>query len=284
MRNFIETLIVVFITFSIISCQSKKDISGHKSEFFTDSIYSNNLAEYRRHNIYLPKGFDTDKKYPIFYSTDGNEITKDNFYKKTLDSLIDNEVIKPLIFIESHSNSKIADSTSQTRRDGSKVYLQYRNFEYINDMANSSNDSILVNRFENHMLYFHNELISSVEKIYNQNPNKDDRYFYGFSNGAGFGLSLLNSYPNTIGTYLCFSTFGDAVQSYSWKENVDYPKLYLLYGSEEPSFLKKEAEFLKRKYEELNLFAQIDEYEGGHDYKIWNEKFIEIISKILAVE
>lgn len=284
MGNFIKALIVGFIGFSIISCQSKKDITGLKSRFFTDSIYSKNLGEYRKHNIYLPKEFDTDKEYPIFYATDGNEITKDNFYKKTLDSLINNELIKPIIFIESHSNSKIVDSTSQTRRDGTKVYLQYRNFEYINDMAKSSNDSILINRFENHILYFNNELISSVEKTYNQNPNKENRYFYGFSNGAGFGLSLLNHYPNAIGTYLCFSTFGDAVQSYSWKENVDYPKLYLVYGSNEPSFLKKEAEFLKRKYKELNLFAQIDEYGGGHDYKKWNEKFIEIIITILAVE
>lgn len=281
-----KTLIIILgiIGFSIISCQSKKSSSNSESKFYTDSIYSNNLNEYRKHNIYLPKGFNKEKKYPILYATDGSEIKKNNFYKRTLDSLINKQIIEPIIYVVSHSNSKIADSTSQTRGDGTKVFLQYRNYEYINDIAKTSNDSILMNRFKNHMLYFNNELISKVESKFNQSPNKEDRYFYGVSNGAGFGLSLLNNHPNTIGTYLCFSTFGGDIQSNTWKENVDYPKLYLEYGSDEPFFLKTEAEFLKSKFKELNLFAEIEEYNGGHDYKKWNEKFIEIITKILATE
>lgn len=134
------------------------------------------------------------------------------------------------------------------------------------------------------MQYFNNELISTVENKFNQKLTKNDRYFYGVSNGAGFGLHLLNSHPESIGTYLCFSTFGGDIQTNTWKPNVDYPKLYLEFGSEEPFFLKEDADFLKLKYKELNLLAEFNEFKGGHDYKIWNEKFIEIISKELAVE
>ena len=83
---------------------------------------------------------------------------------------------------------------------------------------------------------------------------------------------------------MCFSTFGGDIQENVWKHNTDYPKLYLEYGSEEPFFLKEDAEFLKAKYEELNLTANINEFDGGHDIKKWNEKFIEIISKELASE
>lgn len=274
---------IVIIGFIIFSCQSKKSTSNSESKYFSDSIYSKSLNEYRKHNVYLPKGFDKTKKYPIIYSTDGNEIKEYSFYQKTLDSLIENKIIKPTILIKSYSNQKIADS-SATLGNGDKMYLAYRYFEYVNQYYADTHDPILANRFENHMKYFNDELISSVEDKFNQKLTKENRYFYGVSNGAGFGMHLLNSHPETIGTYLCFSTFGGDIQSNTWQSNVNYPKLYLEYGSDEPSFLKEDAEFLKLKFKELDLFAKINEFNGGHDYKKWNEKFIEIISKELEVE
>ncbi len=283
-RNLIGILTIGLIGLSIISCQFKKVTSNPESEFYTDSIYSKQLSEFRKHSVYLPKGFNKENKYPIIYATDGSKIKENNFYKKTLDSLIDNHVIKPIIFITSHSNNKVADSTSTTLGDGKKVYLQFRNFEYVDRKPTRIEDSLLVDRFKNHMLYFKDELISKIENEFNQKLNKNDRYFYGVSNGAGFGLSLLNTYPNTIGTYICFSTFGGDIQFNTWKEDVKYPRLYMQYGSKEPFFLKEDAEFLKSKYEQLSLFSEINEFNGGHEYKKWNEKFTEIISKIITVE
>ncbi|WP_127844576.1 alpha/beta hydrolase [Psychroflexus aestuariivivens] len=278
----IRLLIIVIIGLTIVSCQSNESGSNLESKMFTDSIYSKHLDEYRKHNVYLPKDFDKTVKYPILYRTDGSTKIENSFYKRTLDSLIENKIIKPLILISSHSNSKIADSTSVKRGNEDKVYLQYRNFEYINDHASTSEDSLLRDRFKNHMLYFKNELIPKAENEFNQKLNKEDRYFYGFSNGAGFGMSLLNAHPNTIGTYLCFSTFGGDIKTNAWKEGVEYPKVYLEYGSKEPSFLKKDAAFLRSKFEELDLELKINEFEGGHDYKMWQKKFTEIISEILA--
>lgn len=279
----IGIVIIGIIGLSIISCQSKKTTSSLESKFFTDSIFSNHLNEYRKHNVYLPKGFDNAKKYPIIYSTDGYEIKENDFYKRTFDSLIDSQIIKPTIVIKSYSNKKIADS-SGTLGNGETMYLAYRNFEYVNQYSEGYHNPELANRFENHMKYFKNELLNSIENKFNQKLTKEDRYFYGVSNGAGFGLHLLNTHPEIIGTYLCFSTFGGDIQTNSWDKNVDYPKLYLEYGSNEPFFLKEDADFLKSKYKELSLSAQINEFVGGHDYKIWNEKFIEITSKVLTDE
>lgn len=282
MKKVIEIFVFGIISLFMITCQSKKNTINLESKFYTDSIYSEHLSEYRKHNIYLPKRFNTENKYPIIYATDGSDINGINFFKETLDSLISNNIIKPTLLIVSHSNNKIADSTSMSIGDGKKGYLQFRNFEYINDYASVSKDSLLVNRFKNHMLYFKEELISKTEKEFNLNINKEDSYFYGVSNGAGFGLSLLNTYPNIIGNYLCFSTFGGDIQSNTWREGVNYPNLYLNYGSKEPLFLKEDAAFLKSKYKELNLYSEIKEFEGGHDYKIWNEKFIKTISKLIG--
>ncbi|MEM6517058.1 MAG: alpha/beta hydrolase-fold protein [Bacteroidota bacterium] len=274
---------IIIIGLIMFSCQSKKSTSNSESQYFTDSIYSKSLNEYRKHNVYLPKRFDKTKNYPIIYTTDGNEIKEYSFYQETLDSLIENNIIKPTILINSYSNKKIADS-SGTKGNGDKLYLAYRYFEYVNGYHADTHNPILANRFENHMKYFNDELIASVEKKFNQKLTRENRYFYGVSNGAGFGMHLLNSHPETIGTYLCFSTFGGDIQNNTWQNNVNYPKLYLEYGSDEPSFLKEDAEFLKIKFKELDLFANINEFDGGHDYKKWNGKFIEIISKELEVE
>jgi len=282
MRILIGTILIGILGVLTTSCNSKKMTDLSKSEFLTDSIYSKYLNEYRKHNVYLPKGFDSENEYPIIYATDGNSSLTEK--KNLLDSLIDNQIIKPLIFVASFSNNKIADSTSTTTGDGKKVKLSYRNFEYVERKPMRLEDSLLVDRFQNHKLYFTKELITEIEKNYNQEIGKTDRYFYGVSNGAGFGLSLLNNNPDIIGTYICFSTFGGDIQSNTWNENVKYPNLYLRYGSDEFFGLKEDSEFLESKYAESNSFIETKEYEGEHNNEFWKKEFSEIIPRILKFE
>lgn len=274
--------VVIGLLISIFySCKSTNAVVSQDSTFFTDSIYCNYLGEYRKHNVYLPKGFDSIIKYPIIYATDGGTSLTDK--KAVLDSLIAHKIIKPIIFVASFSNPKIADSTSTKYGDGRKAYLDYRNFEYVDRKPDRAEDSLLVHLFINHKSYFTSELIPQIEKKYNQNLKREDRYFYGVSNGAGFGASLLNSHPDLLGTYLCFSTFGGDIQTNVWQENVAYPKLYLYYGTEE-FFLKDDADFLQAKYTERNLPIEVKEYEGGHKDKFWSKEFIGIIVRELYFE
>uniref|UniRef100_UPI00404B2274 alpha/beta hydrolase n=1 Tax=Flavobacterium sp. TaxID=239 RepID=UPI00404B2274 len=275
-------LLIVIICLFVFSCKSKKELILTDSKVFTDSIYSKYLKEYRKHTVYLPKGFNSTKSYPIIFGTDGGTSLTDK--KAELDSLINYKIIKPIIFIASFSNNKIADSTSMTNGDEKKVYLCYRNFEYINDYASTTKDSSLAGRFKNHKSYFAYELIDHIERKYRQNNGKEYRYFYGVSNGAGFGLSLLNSKPELIGTYFCFSTFGGDIQTNIWNKKTKYPNLYLRYGSEEPFFLKEEAKILISKYAESNSFIEAKEFDGGHNNKFWKKEFIQIISRVLKTE
>ena len=110
----IKNIFILLIISLFISCKSNKAIVETESQYFTDSMYSKSLSEYRKHNIYLPKGFDSKKNYPIVYATDGFTINENSFFFFILDSLIKNNIIKPIIFVESHCNTKIADSTSST--------------------------------------------------------------------------------------------------------------------------------------------------------------------------
>ena len=284
MKKIFGITIVGIISLFIISCKSKKTTLNSKpklcreSKLYTDSIYSEYLSEYRKHNIYLPKNFNNNKRYPIIYATDGSEIDGEGFFfkesLKALDSLIDNNVIKPVIFVASFSNKKIISE---------EYFIGLRNYEYGYVKPTRIVDSLFVDRFKNHMFYFKDELISTIENQFNQNLNKEDRYFYGSSAGAGFGISLLKAYPNKIGTYLCFSVYGGDIKSSAWNKAIKYPNLYFQYGSEEP-YLKEDANFLKSKYKELNLYSEIKEFEGGHDYKIWDKEFIKSMAQLLKIE
>lgn len=280
MKNNILILLIVSL---FISCNSSKNAIISESQYFTDSIYSKSLSEYRKHNIYLPKNFNSKKNYPIVYATDGFPIKENSFLKKNLDSLIENNIIKPIIFIESHCNTKIADSTSSTFGDGRKVKLNFRNFEYVNNDSDTQELKRLSNRFKNHMSYFKDEFIVSIEKKHHLKKSKKDRYFYGVSNGAGFGMELLNKNTALIGTYLCFSTFGGGIKTNTWKKNIKYPNLYMIYGSKEPDFLKEESQIMKKVYLDSNSFAEIRSFEGGHDYKIWNQELIKLMSKLFSI-
>lgn len=278
-----KTLLVLGCLFMLTllntSCKNNNLVVKTKSKYYTDSLYSNHLKEYRKHNIYLPQNFTPKDKYPVIYATDGGTIKDESFLKSTLDSLISNQIIAPIIFVESHSNKKIADSTSTTTGDGKVVKLQYRNFEYVNYRISKEEDALLYNRFDAHKSYFKDELISEVENNFSLELTTEDRFFYGVSNGAGFGMSLLNSNPEIIGTYICLSTFGGDIRTNTWQKDIEYPKLYLRYGSEEPQFLKEDADFLKAESKALNLTLDANEFKGGHDYLKWRELLTEILTE-----
>ena len=273
-------LILTLLGTVCFSFQAKKSRALTDSQFYTDSIYSKNLGEFRKHNVYLPKGFNKQQQYPIIYATDGSTSLENNFFKVTLDSLIDNKIIRPIIYISSHSNWKIAYSTTNAP-DGEKINIDYRNFEYVESFKFQTSDPDLSKRFENHLQYFKDELIPLVEREFNQSPQNEDRFFYGVSNGAGFGANLLNKHPDLIGTFICYSTLGSNVQRNEWHKGKKYPDLYLQYGDEESDVLKKESKNIAEKYKDSKSFIELEEYAGGHDYKKWNEGFIKTIGKLL---
>ncbi|MDP5231855.1 MAG: esterase, partial [Cellulophaga sp.] len=194
--------------------------------------------------------------------------------------LIENKIIEPLIYVGSHSNSKAIKNNKIKTHDGLHIKIQYRNFEYVENMDIGNDFPELSERFKNHMLYFTEELILGIEKELKLSFLATDRIFYGVSNGAGFGANLLNKFPDVIGTYICYSTIGSNVENNLWKEDIKYPVLYLQYGNEEDFIFKQEAEKLKMKYNKSNSFCELRSFIGGHDYKKWDEEFTKTIIKI----
>jgi enterochelin esterase-like enzyme len=270
--------------FVFLSCSLPKSRSATiQSSYYTDSIFSVQLNEYRLHNIYLPAGFNEKVNYPILYTTDGAPVAFSNFLKISLDSLISNQTINHIIVVVSHCNQKIADSTSKRFSDGSFVHVAFRNYDYIRFSAPSQNPN-LAKRFMQHLMYFTQELIPTIESQLNQKPTKLERYFYGVSNGAGFGISMMNLHPEIIGTYICFSPFGAGIKKSVWNKDLIYPKLIVKFGSQEKDHFHEFLKHLNPIYENCQTQLEIEEYEGGHDLKIWNKKLLDVLVQLFAVE
>jgi enterochelin esterase-like enzyme len=56
----------------------------------------------------------------------------------------------------------------------------------------------------------------------------------------------------------------------------------LIYGIQEPVFLKNDADFIKIVYQDSNSFAEIRSFDGGHDYKIWNQELVNLLTKLFS--
>lgn len=254
------------------------------SQFYTDSIYSDALNEYRKMNIYLPEGYIEGNEYPVIYATDGTPISMNsiNDYKLTLDSLIKNNLIFPLIYVESFDNKKNAEALTVYLENGDSIYFTYRNFEYVEYRADESTDSRLHLRFDQHLTYFTEEFIPLVEQRLALPDKKENRIFYGVSNGGGFGINMFFKKPELISTYLCFSNFGSTLEKVIWDDKVTYPTLYVEYGNLESPRIQNENEQIISKCKEYNLDCHLSYYAGGHDYKIWTQQFASVLVELFG--
>lgn len=276
-------LILMLFSANVLRGQPEASKEAQQSLYYTDSIYSENLEEYRKHNVYLPEGFNKQKEYPIIYATDGEVNLTGSVIKATLDSLIQNKVIGPVIYIGSHANTKTIGDAVVDASTGMSISMQYRNFEYVPSPGAEQYMPEIKGRFENHMHYFTNELIPRVEASLGQQGIRARRYFYGTSNGAGFGANLLNADPDLIGTYICYSTLGSFATQNTWDTATLYPDLILKYGDQEGEAFKQEAESLQNNYLKTGSSCDLEVFSGGHEERLWNKEFAKTLPELFGV-
>ena len=260
----------IIVLIGVISCRDTKKHTEkplNESKITIDTIISINLNEPRLISIYLPKGYTKDKTYPVVYSTDGQIII--DSYKQSLDSIIENKIIPEFIFVGVHSNENNVPNSD----------FSYRNYEYIKGWADEK-DTLLNARFSNHFNFFSKEVLNYVEKKYSVSKERKNRFFYGTSNGAGFGVTLSSEYPDLFSNYICYSMAGGNYDNLKWT-NSNSPYYYLSYGNEEPLpliiALKEFEEFLTQHKHPHSFHI----YNGGHDRKKWKSEFLKTLPKII---
>lgn len=255
---------------TMASCQFGKKTKNElrcPSKLVVDSVFSENLNENRLLSIYLPKGYEKSRKYPVVYATDGQIIVES--YKKILDSLIEKKIIPEIILIGVHSNEK---------KISGSIY-EYRNCEYVKGFVNSE-DVLLGKRYESHYNFFTQEVIKYAEGKYSASTLNEDRIFYGTSNGAGLGVSIGAENPNLFKHYICFSMAGGDYETVNWTKT-NYPFYYLSYGDKEPEPLVMGAKAFDKFLGDNNYKYEASTYKGGHDRKMWREEFFRVLPKIL---
>lgn len=253
-----KKIILLLILVSFSAC-------GQHSKLDTFKIFSTALNENREISVYIPKNFEAEREYNIIYCTDGQFINEQ--YKNKLDSLIDSESIEPIVIIGIHSNEKeVSDS-----------YFEYRNYEYLESLGVGEKNTDLSNRFKNHLAFFIDEVPKEMENKYHLKVKNE--YFYGVSNGAGFGISLASYYPDLFKKYILYSVAGAEYENLNWQYD-KYPNLIIAYGDKENESLieniYKFSNYLNSKgYEHI-----LKKYEGGHKRNDWLNQFIEDIKNL----
>ena len=221
---------------------------SQQSNYFTDSIWSNQFQSYRKINVYLPVNFSKKLIYKVFYTTDGQFI--DSLYCKKLDSLIINKIIVPIVIVGVYSSDKIISKD-----------FTLRNIEYL-----AEGDV----RFENHLHFFNEELTRFSEKKYHVSKKVKDKYFYGVSNGADFGFALSVRKPDFASSYLLFSkaAFFDTTRIGITQSKIKY---YLSCGSDQD--IIEPTEEICKILTSKNIPFDFHFFKGGHDCTSWLEDF-----------
>lgn len=244
----------------------------NESSFWkVDSLYSCVLCEMRSFCIYMPAHFDCDKKYPIIFSADGQMLVEDN-YKAVLDSMIESELIPPVVLIGAYSNSQKMDGTN----------IEYRFYEYV---ERDIKDTHLRERFDNHSVYFTRELLELLMHRYHVKPASAYNIFYGCSNGGDYGMNLINQYPNVFTHFICFSPVSTVVRKNIVKNGVQ-SLLYLAYGTQElESIIGMNLRKLDKKLNKAkNPHVYSTVYDGGHDRNLWKKEFEKALIYIFKID
>ena len=210
----------------------------------TLSVVGSNSKEERRVTVYTPNSFNKSNIY--IYMTDGAFAEG---IMRSVNRLINNNEIIPINIIGVHS-----DPENRFRE-----YVLNDNYQDV---------------FNNHLNLFLEEVPKKVEtEIIDTTV---ERYLFGYSNGADFCNFIGIHYPTWAKTILAMSGvayFPKQINDLTLEEQL--PEFVLSSGIEEELNFKNE--YLAKQLKKLGAKVIYTEHTGGHEYKIWEERFIDFV-------
>ena len=245
-------------------------------------LYSNK----RTIRVYLPEDYDSNKKYPVLFMADGQNIV--DKYTSAFDAWS----------IDVHEHNLIKEGYQSfivVGIDSPKNYI-HRALEYsfpfleieTKDTGEFNKDGL---EFESHLLYRYiaKELLPLIKENFPISNERKDIGVGGSSMGGVFALSLITSYPETFGFALIFSPGNflyspDKLKSYL-DENVSKltdHKLFFYSGNVgfESNFLQRTIscyEYYKSKGLDENHLALLIDLNAEHNEASWSKHFEEAI-------
>lgn len=236
--------------------------------------------------VYLPEGFDENKKYPVLFMADGQNIV-DKFTSAF--GAWDIDIHQHILISQGYPSFIVVGIDSPKDPVHRALEYSFPNIPIEVDNTGEFNKDGL--EFESHLLYRYIalELLPMLKQYFPISDNKEDVGAGGSSMGGVFALSLLTSYPEVFGFGLVFSPgfflySKDKVMSYldETVPKLSNHRLYFYCGN-----IGFESKFLDRTYSvyryikkcgfnEENIEMDID-VTCGHNEASWSKHFEDAI-------
>ncbi|QNU68094.1 esterase [Ruminiclostridium herbifermentans] len=172
---------VAVSTTELTSVESMADKQNTSKRFKKITISSVALQKEMRVNVYLPKEYSQNKKYPVLYLIHGYTGNEDSWFpdlqvERKADKLIENKEIEPLIIVSP----------------------QIDNSYGINSEVFSIENGIAPSHFDKGMYedYLYKELIPYIDANYSTIASKEGRYIGGLSMGGWVALHMAFTYTD----------------------------------------------------------------------------------------
>lgn len=143
----------------------------------------------RQYELYikLPEDYaeNTDARYPVIYTTDA-EVHMDMLSGST-------EFLMPEVIVVGISWQK---NLGDERENASR----FRDYSFVKHNNAELQERFHFGQASNHLSFIRNQVIKYVETNYRADP--DERSYFGYSMGGGFGTFVLLSEPDTFKHYI----------------------------------------------------------------------------------
>jgi enterochelin esterase-like enzyme len=218
------------------------------------TFHSDSLKKDMPSNIYLPKGYDKQIKYPVLYliSYSGgteNAIIPNLGLQDKADQFITDKKIKPLIIVTINLEFNFKDET-----------------------------------YENYIM---KDLISYIDSHYSSISSKEGRYIGGFSAGGSVALTLGLGHPDIFSKVGGHSASIDLDESVYTYPTVEFKKthdpfllassgklsgtsVHLDCGEQDDIYIADET--LYKKLQEQHVTVEFHHREGAHDTTYWTSQ------------
>lgn len=202
-----------------------------------DNLNSNYVPK-RKIDVWLPKGYNTNKKYSVLYMHDG-EMLFDSSITWNKKSWLMQEPITKLI-----SENKIKEVIVVGIWNGGErrhsEYFPQKPFEMLNldqkvtiKEAVRKNNASVFNSHEvnsnNYLKFIVEELKPYIDKNFSTNSNSNNTFIAGSSMGGLISMYAICEYPNVFGGAICMSTHWPGIFE---MENNPIPAVFLQYLNE----------------------------------------------------
>jgi len=209
--------------------------------FVDTTFYSTYLGNSRSIRVYLPAGYPAgNQRYPVVYFHDGLEYVTLGKANNTLDYLIQNQIIRPVI--------------------GVFVPPVNRTDEYAGGLQDEFTD------------FFTDELVPWVDSRFNTIPEAASRATLGASNGGNIALWLMASHPEMIAKTVAHSSnVENNILNTFQSLTPQGLRTYLDMGTYDLEILKGRVDALKLVLNERDFDYVFYPVNDGHSWANWRD-------------